>query len=185
MAKRALILLHEGVEEMEAMASIDILRRGGIDVITASTSDDHQVTGRSKITFSADSPLSQVVNEDYDCIILPGGPGINQSVRDDDTVKGLIKRHFDAGKWVAAICAAPLVFKDIGILRHKQYTAHPTTTNELSALITGKNVVVDSNVITSAGAGTATAFALKILALLTSESVADAVAESICLVHAQ
>ena len=185
MSKRALVILHEGVEEMEAIAPIDILRRGGIEVVIASTTDSHQVTGRSKVTLMVDVPLIRAADQDYDCIILPGGPGIIQSVRSHDLVKRLLKQQFDAGKWVAGICAAPLVLADAGILRNKQYTAHPSAADELSDRIPNQSVIVDPPLITSPGAGTATAFALEILARLTSTPAADEVAASICLLKIQ
>ena len=150
MKKRALVIMHEGVEEMEAITPIDVLRRGGIEVITASTNNKQQITGRNNITFLVDSPLSQVAQKEYNCVILPGGPGIIRSVRNDEQVKTILKRQFNTGKWVAGICAAPLVFKDIGILNNKQYTAHPSTANELPHIIADKRVVVHDNVITSA-----------------------------------
>lgn len=185
MPKQALIILHDGVEEMEAIAPIDILRRGGIEVITASISPQLTVTGRSQVTLASDTLLADVTDEEYDCIILPGGPGITQSVRHNNNVKQLLIRHCNAGKWVAGICAAPLVFKDAGLLQHKRYTAHPTTAAELPDLQTGKSVVLDGNLITSAGAGTATAFALEILAALTASSTVAEVAQAICFLEPQ
>ena len=179
--KRALVILHEGVEELEAVAPIDILRRGGVSVVTAATAHDKTVTGRSGIALQADVQLDAISADLFDCIVLPGGPGIQQSVRANRRIHDVLLAHFAAEKWIAAICAAPLILNDLGFLNHIRYTAHPSTQTELPAAIAEPCVRVDRIFITATGAGMAIPFSLKILKILTSEAVAKKVAESISL----
>ena len=176
--KRALVILHEGVEELEAVAPIDILRRSAVVVVTAATADDKIITGRSGIALQADVQLDAVSDDLFDCIVLPGGPGIQQSVRTDRRVHDVLLAHYTAQKWIAAICAAPLVLNDLGLLNNIGYTAHPSTRAELPAAIMEPCVHVARNFITATGAGVAIPFGLKILEILTNEAVAKKVAES-------
>lgn len=185
MNKSALVILHEGFEEMEAVAPIDILRRGDVSVTVASLGTDLLVTGRSGITLKADTSLDQALVRDYDAIVLPGGPGVLQSLRHDARVRRAIQHQAAIGKRVAAICAAPLTLLDAGLLDGKQHTAHFTTQEELPQLDPNAAVVRDGEITTSQGAGTATAFALSVLADLAGQDVADEVAQSICLLTAQ
>ncbi len=185
MSKTALIILHEGFEEMEAIAPIDILRRGGVNVTVASRECYPTVKGRNQISVKADALLDDVLRQSYDCLILPGGPGVFEKLRSDKRVLELAEKFTAKGKLVTAICAAPLVLHDAGVLEGKRYTSHPSTASELPARDTTQSVVTDGNFITSQGAGTATAFGLAILARLTDDATAREVAKSICLSSAQ
>lgn len=185
MKKTALVILHNGVEEIEAIAPIDILRRGGIEVTVASQNDELLTEGRNGIAIKADVSLASVESKIFDAVVLPGGPGIPQNVRPDNRVKDLLKRHDEAGSLVTAICAAPVILNDAGVLAGKSFTAHFSVEDELSAIDSRKAVIEDGNLITSRGAGTATAFSLAILAKLTDQATADAVAQSICLMQTQ
>lgn len=175
--KQCLVILHDGVEEMEAIAPIDILRRGDIEVTVASREFHLLVRGRNEIMLRAEVLLDKALKTNYDCIVLPGGPGIKK-VRTDRRIVQTLRKQYHENRWVAAICAAPLVLKDAGILPGKQYTGHATIADELPDL-TPVPVVVDGMVVTSRGAGTATAFALKLLECLAGEAVAKEVAQSI------
>lgn len=181
MNKSALVILHDGFEEMEAVAPIDILRRGEVSVTVASLAKEKSVTGRSGITITADTDLDQALVRDYDLIVLPGGPGVFKGLRQDPRVRRALQHQVDAGKPVAAICAAPLVLLDAGVLDGLRYTAHFSTADELPDRDESVTVVRDGLVTTSQGAGTATAFALRLLADLCDEATALAVAQSICL----
>ncbi|MBC2595298.1 DJ-1/PfpI family protein [Ruficoccus amylovorans] len=180
MSKTALIILHEGFEEMEAIAPIDILRRGEVEVTVASREFHTSVKGRNAISVKADVLLDEALKKSYDCLILPGGPGVAK-LRSDRRVLDAIKRHHQEGRLVAAICAAPLCLLDAGLLPGKPFTSHPTTANELPGRDPQQAVVSSGNILTSQGAGTATAFALAVLAQLTDETTACQVADSICL----
>ncbi len=180
MSKTALVILHPGFEEIEAVTPIDILRRGGVEVIVASLGREPAVTGRNDMILLADAPLDVVLETDFDLVMLPGGPGILKEVRGDARVEALLKRHLGSGKLTGAICAAPLVLLDAGLLEGNQYTAHFSTAEELTAIDESRAVVEDGPLITSRGAGTATDFGLALLARLSGPETADAVAQSIC-----
>jgi 4-methyl-5(b-hydroxyethyl)-thiazole monophosphate biosynthesis len=180
MSKSALIILHEGFEEMEAIAPIDILRRGGIDVTVASREFHATVKGRSGISVKADVLLDEALKRSYDCLVLPGGPGVAK-LRTDRRVLDTLARYAKENRLVAAICAAPLCLLDAGLLPGQPYTSHPTTKGELPGRDACKAVVESGNLITSQGAGTATVFALAVLARLTDPTKATEVAASICL----
>jgi len=174
----ALVLLHPGVEEIEAVTPIDLLRRSEVKTTTASVVDSRQVTGKTGITLTADCHLAEISDQMFDLLVLPGGPGIQQ-LRNHTATHSLIVNHDQAGRWIAAICAAPLLLKDSGVLRDRPYTAHPSTREELPGA--GKDeVVFGGNLITSQGAGTATAFSMAVIGRLLDDNTAAKVAESIC-----
>lgn len=176
--KSALFIIGDGVEELEAVAPIDLLRRAGVAVTVASITGDRAVTGRNDIVLKADCLLSDVSGT-YDAIVIPGGPGI-KAVRAESKVIDLLKEQAQSGRLVAAICAAPTVLLDAGLLEGRRYTAHFGVAGELPAIMEDAPVVIDENIVTSRGAGTALDFGLTLVELLCSESAADEVATSIC-----
>jgi len=178
-ARTALIILFEGVEEIEAVTTIDLLRRAHFLVTVAHLGPQPQITGRSQILIDGGSPLPIVYGGDYDVVILPGGPGVKNLRASGDVIR-LIEDQSAAGKLVAAICAAPTVLKDAGLLQGRQFTAHPSVATELPDMITSEAVVRDDNIITSRGAGTAIPFALAIVRTLVSDAEADKIATAIC-----
>lgn len=174
----ALILLHPGFEEMEAIGPIDLLRRAEVNLTLVSTTDGIHVTGKNQVTLHADTTLDALDSREFDMIILPGGPGINGIV-DRGDIHHLVRRHAEAGKWVAAICAAPRVLAAAGLLAGKSFTGHHSIAGELPELDPTQAVIVDSPLVTSRGAGTATQFGLKLIELLTSVKQSRAIANSI------
>lgn len=163
-----LMFLAEGFEEVEAIAPLDMLRRADITVVTASLGEHIHVTGRCGLTVHADATLASVPTERvFDAIVLPGGPGVKH-LRADPRIKPWILGQHAAGRWLAAICAAPTVLNDAGLLSGRRYTAHQSVANELPAILTTERVVVDGHLITSRGAGTAVDFGLKLVELLTT-----------------
>lgn len=176
--KRVLIPLAEGFEEIEALAVVDILRRAHIEVITATIGSDASmaVTGRSNISVLADSSLEDVLETDFDMIVLPGGqPGTN-NLKDDDRIKTVIEKMHDEDKFVAAICAAPTILSALGIIDGINITSHPTVKESLSETNYKEDrVVVDSKIITSRGPGTAIEFALKLIEILINKDKAEEV----------
>jgi 4-methyl-5(b-hydroxyethyl)-thiazole monophosphate biosynthesis len=175
-----LALLAEGFEEIEAITPIDLLRRAGIDVTLASLSDQRHVTGRSGITLHADAALSEIGGHLFDLLFLPGGPGV-KNLRADPRVDATVRAHAAAGKWIAAICAAPTVLNAAGLLDGRRYTAHFSVAGELPHILAGERVVVDGNILTSRGAGTAMDFGLLLIEKLVSADKAREIALSICL----
>jgi 4-methyl-5(b-hydroxyethyl)-thiazole monophosphate biosynthesis len=174
-----LTILAEGFEEVEAVTPIDLLRRAGAEVTLANVGPGIHVTGRNGLTMHADTMLTNVESNDFDCVFLPGGPGV-KLLRDDPRVRAIALRHAQAGKWIAAICAAPTVLNDVGLLQGRRYTAHFSVANELTAILADERVVVDGNILTSRGAGTAVDFGLLLVGKLFSAEKATEVARSIC-----
>ena len=174
-----LTILPEGFEEIEAITPIDLWRRAEFDVTVVSLDSKTKVTGRSDITVQTDQTLSAVnTAQIFDLFFLPGGPGVAR-LRKSPEVRELLDLHFTAGKWIAAICAAPLVLHDAGLLNGRNFTAHPSTASELGLNPEAPAVVVDKRIITSRGAGTALPFALRVIELLGGENRAEEIALSI------
>ncbi|HAV14412.1 MAG TPA: DJ-1 family protein [Opitutae bacterium] len=181
MPLKALIVLHPGFEEIEAITPIDLLTRAGIDVVQASTGEDLFVKGRSGISIQASTHLRSVVEAPFDAVIIPGGPGIAK-LRKDPMLCDLLKKQLDQGKLTACICAAPLLLKDAHLLTGRKYTAHFSTLEELPDA--GAAVVVqDGTLLTSQGAGTATEFSLSLVENLCGPAIAGQIAKSICWPH--
>lgn len=175
-----LTILPEGFEEIEVVTPVDIWRRAGFEVLTAALSNHRSVLGRNNITIRAETMLSAIsASRTFDLLFLPGGPGVAH-LRSSPDVQEIVGRHFMADKWIAAICAAPLVLNDAGLLSGRRYTAHPSTSSELSAILGTEKVVEDGKIITSRGAGTATSFALHTIRCLAGAKIADEVSISIC-----
>lgn len=176
--KKTLIILAPGFEEIEALTPIDILRRAKIEVTIASLEEDRFVRGRNDISVQADVALSNLKNSDFDCIIIPGGPGAKKLRKSDATLR-LVKELFEKNRLIAAICAGPTILLDAGILKDKKYTAHFSHKDELPD-IRPEKVVIDDNIITSQGPGTAIVFALAIVEVLEGKQVVEEIKKSIC-----
>jgi protein deglycase len=174
-----LAILAEGFEEVEAVTPVDLLRRAGAEVTLAALAEGIHVTGRCGLTLHADTPLGTVLNQPFDCSFLPGGPGVKH-LRADPRVRSLVLRQHEAGRWLAAICAAPTVLHDAGLLAGRRYTAHFSVANELHAILADERVVVDGRIITSRGAGTALDFGLQLVETLFSADVAREIGRSVC-----
>jgi 4-methyl-5(b-hydroxyethyl)-thiazole monophosphate biosynthesis len=174
-----LVPLAEGFEEIEAFAPIDLLRRAGVEVTTATLGDGIHVTGRSGITVHADTSLAAVLNGEYDMVFLPGGAGVKH-LRADPRVREFVLRHHTAGRWVAAICAAPALLHDCGLLAGRRYTAHFSVAAELPDILGSEKIVTDGKITTSRGAGTAVDFGLHLIALLASVEKSGEISKAIC-----
>ncbi len=175
-----LVPLADGFEEIEALAPVDLLRRAGVEVTVASLNENRHATGRSGITAHADAALSTVLAQDFDLVFLPGGAGV-KNLRADARVLEIVRRHHAAERWLAAICAAPTVLNDAGLLAGRRYTAHFSVANELPAILAHERIVTDGRITTSRGAGTAVEFGLHLVALLTSADKAQEISKAICL----
>ena len=173
---RVYVHLATGFEELEALSPVDVLRRGGVDVKTVSVTGEKTVVGSHGIPVTADLLFSEADYENCEMIVLPGGlPGAT-NLGAHEGLCGKIREFFSAGKYTAAICAAPMVFGALGILEGKKATIYPGLEAELKgAFPTGELVVTDGTVITGKGPGAALPFALKLLALLADQETADAV----------
>lgn len=182
--KKALVILFDKVEEVEAIAPVDILRRARIDVTTAALGESQEIIGRSGISIDADELFEDAAAKCFDAVILPGGPGVYDILemhpQDAEPLKNLIKKHIEDNKIVAAICAAPLVLEEMRLLNGKNCTAHDSVAGKIANVQVSRNVVRDGNLITSRGAGTAIEFALEILSALTDAQTSADIAKSIC-----
>jgi protein deglycase len=176
MKARVLCLLDEGFEEIEMITPVDLLRRAGVEVVVASL--HHKTcTGRCGIRVEADALLADLDPGGFDLLLIPGGPGVAR-LREDGRPAVLAKLFHDHGKPVAAICAAPLVLMDAGMLEGRSFTAHQSVRQTLVHAL-AERVVVDGSLITSRGAGTALDFGLALVARLAGQQAADRVAAEI------
>ncbi len=176
--KRVLLLLAEGFEEIETLTPVDLLRRAEVEVVMAAVGEGIHVKGRCGVTVHADAVLAGLATEAFDGLILPGGPGV-KLLRAEGVAAQLATRFMAEGKWVAAICAAPLVLQDAGLLDRRRFTAHDSTWGDLPEALGAERVVEDGLLITSRGAGTALDFGLALVARTMGQAAADAVARSI------
>ncbi|MDQ6957071.1 MAG: DJ-1/PfpI family protein [Mariprofundaceae bacterium] len=181
--QKVLVPFTEGVEEIEFVAIVDILRRADIHVTTASL-DGETVQGRSNITMQADAALADVMNDAWDMIVLPGGLPNAHLLRDDSNVKAVVEQLRSERKSIAAICAAPTALAAYGITAGMKVTAYPACRADMetlqpSSVYMDNDVVEDDFLITSRGAGTAVAFALRLIARLCGEEKAEEIRQSI------
>jgi len=159
--KKVILHLADGFEEIEAITPIDVLRRAGCDVKTVSISGKNAVTSRRNVTIMADKLFSDSDYEQADMIILPGGQPGADNLNSHEGLKNQIVAFNNKSKWVAAICAAPLVLGSAGILKGKNATCFPGTEPLLiGANCTGNPVEIDGNIITGKGPGVALLFSL-------------------------
>lgn len=178
--KKVALIIFDRFEEIEAITPIDILRRAGADVKVLTLGSTLNVRGRSSIEIKADALFSDCMDEVFDAIVLSGGPG-TYDVADNISLLNFLKKHNSLGKLVCAICAAPIVLKNAGLLDGKTCTGHTSVMDRLGEHANCESVVSDSMLITSRGAGTALTFALKIVEELFGKEKALEIAESICL----
>ena len=175
--KRALLILSEGFEEMEAVTPLDLLRRAGVEAVAASTGPGLVVAGARGVKVQADRMLDDCLAETFDMLILPGGPGVDK-LRRDARVLELVRRSHAAGMPIAAICAAPVILADAGVAGMHTLTSFPAREAELKPVAKAylqDRVVVDGKLITSRGAGTAEEFALALVAYLQGPAAAETV----------
>lgn len=172
------IFLAPGFEEIEAISIIDVLRRAQLLITSVSLSGDTAVTGSHGITVQADALYPDVNLEEASMLILPGGmPGTN-NLNVHEGLKKALKDHAAAGKPLAAICAAPLILGQLGLLNGKEATCYPGYEQLLTgAKISKKPLVQDGLLLTGNGPGVAIRFALNIVQLLQGEGLAEELAK--------
>jgi protein deglycase len=168
----AAVLLAPGFEEIEAVTIIDVLRRAGVEVRILGQ-DAGRVRGAHDVVMEVDQLFSDAW-EDWDVVVLPGGMPGATNLRDDERVMGLVRRQIEADRKVAAICAAPIALAAAGVLDGVQATCYPGFEDQLGdAEHTTTRVVIDGNVTTSRGPGTALWFALSLVAQLCGGDKSD------------
>ncbi len=175
---KILVALADGLEEIEAITCIDVLRRAELDVTTAGLGSK-TIEGAHNIKFEADEIIEDINSMDYGGIILPGGlPGAT-NLRDNQDVIKIIKKLNYKGKLVSAICAAPIVLEKAGVIKNKKATSYPGFDEQMgSCNYSEERVVRDNNIITGRGPGVALEFALKIVSYLKGENKEEELKEA-------
>jgi 4-methyl-5(b-hydroxyethyl)-thiazole monophosphate biosynthesis len=177
MHKRALVPIADGVEDIETVAIIDVLRRAGVEVVAVAV-DKIQITAANGTKIVADELLQECVKEKFDLIALPGGMPGAENLRDSSQLIAMLKEQQKAGRLYGAICASPaVVLQHHGLLEGRRATCHPALQKQLKNLDQAR-VVVDGNCVTSQGPGTAIEFALQLVELLFDASKARQIAQA-------
>lgn len=174
---RVLVPLAAGCEELEAVTIIDLLRRAGIDVVTAGLQPGIVKASRGT-QLVPDATLDSVLRDEFDMIVLPGGMPGAQHLKEDPRIIGLLKKMAEQGKYTAAICAAPAVLAEAGLLAGKRATSYPGFLDkiEVPGMAYIKDAVVaDGKILTSRGPGTAMDFALALIEALSGRARRDEV----------
>lgn len=174
------VFLAEGFETVEALAVVDVLRRAKVEVVTVAVGEDLLITSAQKIAVKADKLLSEELYEDGDVVFLPGGMPGTRNLEADEKVVSIVRKQYEAGKIIAAICAAPSVFGHMNLLNGRKATCFPGFEKDLlGAEVVTDRVVVDENVITSRGMGTAIDLGLVLVEQLVNKETADTISSSI------
>ena len=184
MSVRALITVADGVEELECVTLIDVLRRAEVEVLVASIEGRRMVTCAHGTRLTADAMLVDVLAQDFDLIVLPGGMPGAKTLGELEPLAERVRQQARAGLDFAAICAAPAVaLHPYGVLNGRQVTCYPGMSDNLTGThFLDQPVVVDGNCITSQGPGTALAFALTLVEQLCGKARRHAVAKGMLLV---
>ncbi|MBQ6901827.1 MAG: DJ-1/PfpI family protein [Oscillospiraceae bacterium] len=175
------LLLENGFEMCEALVPVDVLRRGGVDVVTVGVSD-MSVTSSHGVVVTADKAFSDISVSDMEMLIIPGGqPGVD-NLWENDSVKELVRKVYGAGINMAAICAAPIISARLGILDGKKCVCYPSCREELkdAQFCDGVGVIKDGNIITGRAAGDAYDFAFAILEALCGAEEVNKVKSAVC-----
>lgn len=177
MSKTALLILADGAEEMEAIISADVLRRGGVSVTVAGLAGSQPVKCSRDVIIVPDAALDDALKKGpYDVVVLPGGLKGAETLAESAVVKKILQEQEKSGRLIAAICAAPIALKSHSIGIGKSLTSHSSKTAEMSEgqyKYLEDRVVVDGQLVTSRGPGTAFEFALTIVELMMGKEKAD------------
>ncbi len=175
------IFLADGFEEIEGLTSVDAMRRAGYEVTTISIMNDLAINGSHGIRLFADLMFDEADYDSFDCIVLPGGGVGTQNLKKHEGVKEIVKKFAQSGKLIGAICAAPTVLSDAGILSGKKATCYPGCEVDFADDITytGAQVEQDGNIITGNGMAAALPFALALIVKLSGEEDVSVVKKGI------
>lgn len=178
MSRKIAVLAVDGVEEVECLTVVDFCKRAGIDVTLVSVTGDLQIHGSHGISFLTDSLFSDEDFEAYDGVVFPGGPGTGDLGKAPG-IRALAEKFLKEGKLLAAICAAPGMLSETGLLAGKKATGYPGCKPEGKALWTENTTETDGNLITGKGPGAAAYFALAIIRYLEGEEKEETVRASL------
>ncbi|HJA92042.1 MAG TPA: DJ-1/PfpI family protein [Candidatus Eisenbergiella merdipullorum] len=174
------VFFAEGYEEIEALTVVDLARRAGIEVDMISVENEAEVKGSHGITVKMDRGLSETDFSGLDMLVLPGGKKGTQGLESCGTLMEQLDAFYEAGRPVAAICAAPSIFGHRGYLKGRRATSYPSFEDQLDgARITHGAAETDGNVITGRGMGCSIPFALAVVEYLAGKEEADRVAGSV------
>ena len=177
--KKVIVFLAEGFEEIEAISIIDILRRAEIEVCVVSVGEEIKVKGAHNILIDADKLFDDVDFTNYDMIVLPGGMPGAKNLNEHEGVKKQLK-EFAESKHIGAICAAPMVLGEMGLLKGKRATCYPGFEPELiEAIVTHEPVTIDGNIITGKGPAFAISFSLQLIETLAGKAARDEVSNAL------
>ena len=178
---KVVLFLADGLEECEALIVVDVLRRGGVEVVTASVKEDKTIQSSHGITFEADALASELSYGDFDMVILPGGHWGTIHLKESKIVeKVLLDYAADESKLISAICAAPSILGDLHLLEGRKATCFPGFEEHLfGAEYTGAPVTVDGRYTTGKGMGATTEFGLVLLSRLTDKETAEDIRQRI------
>ena len=162
--KKVALFLAEGFEEIEAIGTIDILRRAEIDVTTVSITDSLEVAGAHNVVIKADKVIGEIDFNETEVLVLPGGMPGAKNLNENETLKEHIKNFAENGKTVGAICAAPFILGNMRLLEGKKAAVYPGFEPELfGADVVNEAVVVEENITTGRGPGKVFDFALALV----------------------
>ena len=165
--KKIFVHFAEGFEEIEAITPVDVLRRAGCEVSMVSVTGNRMVTSSRNITVQTDFLFDEVDYKKADMLVLPGGMPGSKNLDQHEGLKNKLLEADRQGKWLAAICAAPMVFGHLGLLQGRKATCYPGNEKDLvGATATGKAVEIDQNFITAKGAGSSIKFSLTLVEVL-------------------
>lgn len=177
MSKKALVILAEGAEEMETVITVDVLRRGGIEVTLAGLTGKDAVTCSRNVKLIPDTSLDEALKSGpYDVVVCPGGAGGAKNLSKSDKVKQVLLEQEAAERLIAAVCAAPTALLSHGVAKEKNVTSHPSVKDNMvngGYSYSEDRVVKDGNLITSRGPGTCFEFALQIVEELAGKEKRD------------
>ena len=176
MSTKALVAFANGFEDIEAVSIVDVLRRGGVEVVAASLNAEPYAVSAHGIRMSTDAVLADVLEDEYDAIILPGGGEGTENLRNCEPLLARLRRQKEDGGLVCAICAAPTVLDAAGVIEDESVTCYPSCRQEMGRHVDDVPVVADGQVITGQAPGSAMLFALVVLAHLAGERTAHNVA---------
>lgn len=175
------VFLADGFEEIEGLTVVDLLRRAGIETDMVSIMKRKEVTGSHNIMVMSDRIFEELDFAEYDMLVLPGGMPGTLNLGEHKGVVNQIMQFDAAGKMIGAICAAPSILGDNGILEGKKAVCYPGFETRLTgAIVTKEKVEVEQNIITSRGMGTANDFGLAIIEKLINQETAVKIKNSIC-----
>jgi len=172
----ALVIFAEGVEPLEAVTIVDVLRRADVSVTTVSLTGSTAVRAAHRMTLTADALWPTVAPDEFDAIVLPGGGKGTEHLLADKRVGKAVQAFAADGRTVAAVCAAPTVLAAAGVLKGRRATCYPTCAQLLGESYDDAPVIVDGNIITSQGPGTTMLFSLVLVQQLKGDVAAHEVA---------